>query len=121
MKTIVVCTLLGLATATAAAQETPATPRVDARQERQDQRIENGRAAGQLTARETRRLEREQAGIQRIEDQAKADGAVTARERARLQRAQNNASRDVRRQKRDRQRVLPSSGPGTGAVASPGG
>lgn len=80
-----------------------ATPRVDARQARQEQRIDQGVASGELNKRETRRLEGEQARIDRVEDRAKSDGVVTKGERAHLTHMQNKASRDIRRQKHDRQ------------------
>lgn len=79
------------------------TPRVDARQERQQARIAQGAASGALTAREVRRLEREQRAVAHAEQHAKADGTVTAQERRRLDRVQDRASRDIYRQKHDRQ------------------
>ena len=85
----------------------PATPRVDTRQAHQDQRIEQGVASGQLTARETRRLEREQQHIARVETRAKADGQVTPQERKRLHHLQDRASRDIHRQKHDAQVTAP--------------
>jgi uncharacterized membrane protein YebE (DUF533 family) len=97
--------LSAAALAHAADTTTPATPRVDARQAAQDQRIDQGQASGTLTPRETRRLEAEQKGINKVEGAAKADGTVTAKERARLHRLQNKASRDIRRQKHDAQGV----------------
>lgn len=50
----------------------PATPRVDQREAHQQQRIAQGVASGQLTPRETQRLEAEQARIERTETRAKA-------------------------------------------------
>ena len=96
--------MLALISAIAAAQApaaSTATPRIDARGARQEQRIEQGKATGALTPHETRRLKREQKGIARAETQAKADGTVTAQERQRLTRMQNKASRDIHRQKHD--------------------
>lgn len=81
----------------------PATPRVDQREARQQQRIDQGVASGQLTPREAQRLEAGQAHIQRDEARAKADGVVTPRERRHLAREQNRASRHIMRQKHDRQ------------------
>jgi hypothetical protein len=103
-------TVLGACLAAASlaswAQAQPAaTPGVDQRQANQEQRIDRGIASGELTARETKRLEKEQAVINRAEDQAKADGVVTAKERRRLHTMQDRASRDIRRQKHDRQRA----------------
>lgn len=94
------------ATLSAQAAETPAQPnmpRVDQRQAHQERRIEQGVASGQLTARETLRLEREQKHIASAEARAEGDGKVTPKERARLARLQNQASRDIHRQKHDAQ------------------
>jgi hypothetical protein len=102
---------LVLASALAAAQTPPtATPGVDARQAKQEQRIEQGVASGTLTARETRRLEREQTRIAKAETQAKADGTVTAKERRHLHKAQDAASRDIKHQKHDAQTAVPKAG-----------
>lgn len=107
--------------APAAAANPAATPGIDARQARQEQRIDQGVASGQLTKRETRRLDREQGAINRVENKAKADGIVTAQERKRLHHMQNHAGKDISRQKHDAQKRMPPSGPGTGPSMSPGG
>jgi uncharacterized membrane protein YebE (DUF533 family) len=93
--------LAGFASGAAFAQD---TPRVDARQARQQARIAQGAASGSLTGREERRLERQQSTIAAREAAAKADGTVTPQERRALNRAQNRANHDIARQKRDRQR-----------------
>ena len=115
-----------LAQAAAPANPVPAatpaaTPGIDARQARQEQRIDQGVASGQLNKRETRRLDREQGAINRVENKAKADGTVTAQERKRLHHMQDHASKDISRQKHDAQKRMPPTGPGTGPSASPGG
>jgi hypothetical protein len=105
-RTALVTTLLAAAAASAFAQApAPAasTPGVDARQQRQAARIEQGAASGALTHREQRRLNREQHAVQHAENKAKADGVVTTGERAKLHHMQNQASRDIRHQKHDRQ------------------
>lgn len=79
------------------------TPRHDARQENQRERIVNGVHNGELTARETRRLAAGQVHLNRVEKRAKADGVVTARERAHLNHEANQQSRRIHRQKHDRQ------------------
>ena len=81
----------------------PATPRVDAREANQEKRIQQGVGSGQLTSRETLRLEREQKHIAVAEAHAKADGTVSPAERKRLHRMQNAASRDIASQKHDKQ------------------
>jgi len=78
-------------------------PRVDKRQAHQEARIEQGVASGQLNARETLRLEREQKHVATAEAKAEADGKVTDKERARLAHMQNKASRDIHREKHDKQ------------------
>lgn len=92
-----------LAVTAAQAAHPHGTPRVDQRQAQQAQRIHQGVASGQLTARESLRLRQDQRQIQRFEHHAKADGIVTARERQRLHAMQAAASRDIRWQKHDRQ------------------
>lgn len=79
------------------------TPVVDKRQHRQQARIKQGVASGEVTRPEAARLKAEQRSVRRSERRAKADGQVTGRERAKLNRKQNRVSRDVRRQKHDGQ------------------
>jgi hypothetical protein len=79
------------------------TPRIDAREARQEARIEQGEQSGQLTPHETAKLERGQARVENQEAKAKADGVVTARERARITHTQNVQNRKIRRQKHDAQ------------------
>jgi hypothetical protein len=89
---------------TAAFAATAADARINQRQGREQARIHHGVQSGQLTARETYRLEREQAHIARYEAASRADGpGLTWRERARLERMQDRASRDIYRQRHDAQ------------------
>lgn len=83
----------------------PATPRVDKREAAQQRRIDQGVQSGQLTPREAARAERGQARIGKMEERAESDGKVTPKERAQLQHAQNRESRQLAREKHDRQRV----------------
>jgi hypothetical protein len=76
---------------------------VQDRKENQQDRIANGVESGQLTARETARLERGEARVNRQERRMKADGTFGPRERARITREQNGLSRQIYRQKHDRQ------------------
>ena len=105
-------TLVGVAASAQTAAPAPGanTPRIDQRQANQEQRIDQGIASGQLTKRETRRLEKEQAHINKVEDKAKADGTVTTQERKRLTAMQNHSSRDIRRQKHDKQTAASAAG-----------
>jgi hypothetical protein len=79
------------------------TPRADQRQENQSQRIRQGVASGELTARETKRLVKGQRHVNRLERGAKADGDVTAAERLRIEKSQDRQSRRIYRQKHDAQ------------------
>jgi hypothetical protein len=101
-KNSLIATLLAAASIGAFAQ-TAATPRVDQREANQQARIANGAASGELTGKETVRLEKEQAAINKAEAHAKADGKVTHHERKRLHRMQKAASHDIHHQKHDAQ------------------
>jgi len=81
------------------------SPVVDARQERQQQRIQQGVDSGQLTAKEFNRLEREQGRIARAEARMKSDGNLTGKERVRLHNMQDRASRHIYRAKHNKRRV----------------
>ena len=85
----------------------PATPRVDARETKQEARINAGVASGQLTPRETKRLEKQQGHVEAVETRAKADGTVTAGERRHLAKVQTRSSANVYQQKHDAQVVPP--------------
>jgi uncharacterized membrane protein YebE (DUF533 family) len=81
----------------------PNTPRIDAREQRQDARIDQGVASGQLTSKEAARLDARETRIQQMEARAKADGTVTKAERSQIRHAQNNTSKAIYRQKHDGQ------------------
>jgi hypothetical protein len=93
---------LAIASFAATAGDT-ATPRVDQREAHQQARIDGGVASGQLTARETNRLDKQQARIAAVEANDKADGTVTKAERRELHRMQNRASKNIVVQKHDAQ------------------
>ena len=80
------------------------TPRIDRREREQQKRIRQGVKSGELTRKEARRLERKEGKIRADEMIAKSDGKVTAKERRRLNHDLHRASRDIHRQKHDRQR-----------------
>ncbi|MEP7068503.1 MAG: hypothetical protein ABI789_04645 [Usitatibacter sp.] len=103
MKTTLIAAVLAALALPVAAQVN--TPTFDQRQANQEARIQQGVASGQLTPRETAKLERGQAKIQAMENKAKADGKVTAKERAKLAKAQNKQSRKINREKHDKQTV----------------
>jgi hypothetical protein len=77
---------------------------INDRQQNQRARIRQGVRNGELTRREAGRLQARQARIRVNEAYARRSGGVfTARERARIQRQQNRSSRQIFRQKHDRQ------------------
>ena len=76
---------------------------IDERQQNQRERISSGVRSGELTARETARLAREQAHTYRMESRFRRSGdEFTNRERYLVQRELNQSSRHIRRQSRDR-------------------
>ncbi len=83
--------------------QTTSTPRVDQRQEKQQQRIDKGVQSGQLNRKEAARLEKGQARVRKMEDKAAADGKVTAKERRKIERTQDRQNRRIARQKHDKQ------------------
>ncbi len=105
IRTLSLVAAMALGTLGAAHAQGTATPRVDQRQINQEQRIDQGVASGQLTPREATRLDHQQDRVAAVEANAKADGKVTKRERARLHAMQDRDSRNIYRQKHDRQRV----------------
>jgi hypothetical protein len=100
IKTIFAATICGIAALSAV----PAEARIDQRRAHQQLRIANGVGNGSLTARETARLGRQQAHIGRYEARSRADGGgLTRLERFRIEQKQDRASRNIYRQKHDRQ------------------
>ena len=83
------------------------TPYIDRREHREQQRIRQGVRSGELTRRETARLEAEQGRIRGYEWYAKSDGHVSRAERRHLDRMLDRSSRDIYRQKHDGQDRLP--------------
>ncbi|AXB76638.1 hypothetical protein TQ38_009170 [Novosphingobium sp. P6W] len=80
---------------------TPAMAGVNGRQANQQHRIAQGWRSGELTGRETARLERQQHRIHRTENRMRATGGMNPRERARLHARQDRASANIRHQKYD--------------------
>ncbi|MCI0421061.1 MAG: hypothetical protein L0387_34665 [Acidobacteria bacterium] len=76
---------------------------VNQRERRQQRRIADGVKDGELTRNEVKKLEKRQARIHAAEAKAKADGEFTAKERAKIQKKQNKASRQIYKEKHDRQ------------------
>ena len=72
-------------------------PRIERREDFQQERIRRGIESGELTRGEARYLNREQERINRAEARMMADGRLDPRERQRLNQMQNQASRDIYR------------------------
>ena len=73
------------------------------REQAQRARIRQGVRTGELTRNETRRLAKEEARIRAVERKAKSDGEITKKEARKLDRVLDKASRNIHRQKNDRQ------------------
>jgi len=77
---------------------------INHRQQHQQKRIVQGIRSGELTARETYRLGREQYQIKRMEARFRRSGdGLSYREGIKLQRALNKSSRHIYKQKHDGQ------------------
>ena len=104
MKTMKFITIAAFAALSVPAfAQTTSTPRIDQRQQNQQQRIDQGVKSGQLTQKEAARLEKGQARVQKMENKAMADGKMTKKERARIEKAQDKQSRRIAREKHDKQ------------------
>ncbi len=77
-------------------------PNIKVRQINQQKRIKAGVKSGELTRKETVKLQRQQLQVQRTKKRAKADGVVTKRERSQIHRQQAKASKSVYRAKHNR-------------------
>jgi uncharacterized membrane protein YebE (DUF533 family) len=85
-------------------QQTQAfSQQINARQDRQMDRIRAGMRSGQITRVEFRELMQEQHHIRGMEQHFLADGRIDAREFQRLDRALDAADRNIRMEKHDRQ------------------
>ena len=85
--------------------QTTSTPRIVQRQANQDKRIEQGVKSGELTKKEAARLEKGQERVQKMENKAMADGKMTKKEQARIEHAQDVQSKQIRREKHDKQKA----------------
>lgn len=99
-KTMVLTLIAGILVSASAFAGTPA---LNERQANQKARIAHGVATGELTKRETARLVKGQAQLQRMEYRAKKDGVVTKKERARLHAKANKESAKIYKNKHDGQ------------------
>ncbi len=97
------------AAAVPAAKDPAATPGIDKRMANQQKRIDQGVASGQLTPKETARLEKREAKLAADTAKAKSDGVVTTAERKRLHREANRDSRAIAKKKHNKQTVAPAA------------
>lgn len=76
---------------------------INERQDRQQMRINQGVASGELTGKEAVRMQRQQLRIDRKERRYRSDGKLTKRERVDLHTDLNKTSNRIYRQKHDAQ------------------
>lgn len=104
MKTLTLATFALLAMTAGALAHDGTQNRIDRREYTQEQRIQQGVRSGEITRREYRQLEVEQARIREMERQAQRDGHIDRREAAAIDRAQDNARRHIWQEKHDADR-----------------
>jgi hypothetical protein len=75
------------------------TPRITKKQVSQQARIKQGVKSGELTKKETAKLQMQQAKIKNDKQAAKSDGKVTSAERNEIRKEQRKASRHIYRAK----------------------
>ena len=102
MKKILFSSLIALSFALSASAQT-ATPKVDAREQNQKERIQDGVQSGELTKKEAAKARANQRHIKHAEAKAKSDGVVTPAERAKLDAKQDKASKRIYKNKHDKQ------------------
>lgn len=104
MKTLTVATLALVAMTAVASAQGYTADRIDRREDRQERRIQDGVRSGDITRREYRQLEAEQARIREMERHAKRDGRIDRYEAAQIERAQDAASRHIAQERNDSER-----------------
>jgi hypothetical protein len=114
MRALLVLTMVALSTAgpslaQADSQRGVRDPRVNARQQVQRERIQQGVRSGELTRRETSQARETQRDVRELERGYKSDGKLTGAERRDLNREQSQASRQLYRNKHDAQERAPAA------------
>lgn len=99
-KTIAILIILVVSFTVVSAQTL--TPKINRTQKNQQLRIHQGVKSGELTRRETRKLENQQKAIKHDKRIAKADGVVTPGERKQIRHEQNRASKNIYIKKHNR-------------------
>ena len=96
---------------TCAQQATPQKdqpPTIRQRQKKQQKRIGEGVASGQLTPAETKRLERKEAELNKeIRRDRRDGGGLTKKERAKIQQKQDRLSKEIYKEKHGQQTAPP--------------
>ena len=77
---------------------------INARQNKQEKRIEKGVASGALTDKEAAKLNKRQDKIEKKEARMRADGELTGKERAKLQKDLKKSNKAIKKQKHDKQK-----------------
>ena len=75
---------------------------IEQRQTNQEQRIDQGIVDGQLSERETNRVNEQQEQVNKMENKEQSDSVMTEKERARIIAAQARTSQYIAREKHDR-------------------
>ena len=75
------------------------TPKIDNREAKQEQRIDQGIRSGALTPKEEAKLDAGQAKVEKMEEKAKADGTVTKHERKRIKHQQDVQDKKIHNMK----------------------
>ena len=104
-------TSIAQSTATQSSPEAVATPAakpkhknsVNARQNRQEKRIEQGVASGELTNKEAAKLNKRQDKLEQKEARMRSDGELSNKERAKLQNDLRKSNKAIKKQKHDKQ------------------
>ena len=76
---------------------------INNRKERQDERIDRGKADGSLTKAEAAKLKAKQVQVNKDIREARSDGKVTAKEKAKITKEQNKLSKEIKDQRTDKQ------------------
>ena len=91
----------GQASAEEQAPRHPRDPRINARQQHQQQRIKQGVKSGQLNREEAKQLRHEEKAVRQEERAYKSDGTLSKEERKDLHQDLNNLSKDIYQEKHD--------------------
>lgn len=93
------------ATFASPADAKPWKKRVNARQEKQKNRIKQGVKSGELNKKEAKRLRNQQRKLNKMEKKMrKSGGGLTKKEAAKLDRKQDQLSKNIKKQKNDAQK-----------------